>query len=45
VRDCGYADEAVFLDGTWQVVKSTGGATAQQSGMKDDKPIPAAYAR
>jgi hypothetical protein len=38
------ADAAIFRNGTWYVLKSTGGVSIQQFGTAGDRLIPAAYA-
>jgi hypothetical protein len=39
----GKSDLAVFRDGNWYLLQSTSGFAAQQFGMSNDKPIPAAF--
>jgi hypothetical protein len=36
-------DAAIFRNGTWYVLKSTGGVTVQQFGLANDKPVPSAF--
>jgi uncharacterized delta-60 repeat protein len=39
----GKTDEAVYRDGTWYVLKSSGGDLVAQFGLSDDKPVAADY--
>jgi len=39
----GKADAAVYRDGIWYLVRTTGGVSIQQFGLTDDKPVPSAY--
>ena len=41
--DDGKTEAAVFRNGTWYLLNSTGGVSIQQFGLANDKPMPAAY--
>ncbi len=36
-------DHAIYRDGVWWILRSTGGHVATQWGLADDSPIPAAF--